>query len=48
MAYFGTSDGARIFYTDTGQGKPVLLLHGWRVMATTGPGRRLNWKTGIA
>jgi pimeloyl-ACP methyl ester carboxylesterase len=29
VAYFGTSDGARIFYTDTGQGKPVLLLHGW-------------------
>src|SRR5215470_874862 len=29
MAYFETSDGTRVFYTDTGQGRPVLLLHGW-------------------
>lgn len=29
MPFFETPDGTRIFYTDTGQGRPVLLLHGW-------------------
>ena len=29
MTYHEVPDGTRIFYTDTGQGKPVLLLHGW-------------------
>ena len=29
MAYHEVPDGTRLFYTDTGQGRPVLLLHGW-------------------
>ena len=29
MTYHEVPDGTRIFYTDTGQGRPVLLLHGW-------------------
>jgi pimeloyl-ACP methyl ester carboxylesterase len=29
MVYHEVSDGTRLFYTDTGQGRPVLLLHGW-------------------
>lgn len=29
MAFFEAHDGTRIFYTDTGQGRPALLLHGW-------------------
>jgi pimeloyl-ACP methyl ester carboxylesterase len=29
MAYYEVPDGTRLFYTDTGQGRPVLLLHGW-------------------
>jgi len=29
MTYHEVTDGTRIFYTDTGQGRPVLLLHGW-------------------
>jgi pimeloyl-ACP methyl ester carboxylesterase len=29
MAYFETADGTRLFYTDAGQGRPALLLHGW-------------------
>jgi len=28
MAYYEVSDGTRLFYTDTGQGRPVLMLHG--------------------
>jgi pimeloyl-ACP methyl ester carboxylesterase len=29
MAFFETSDGTRLFYTDAGEGRPLLLLHGW-------------------
>ena len=29
MPYVSTPDGAEIFYQDYGQGKPVLLSHGW-------------------
>jgi alpha/beta hydrolase fold len=29
LASFETPDGTRIFYTDAGRGRPVLLLHGW-------------------
>jgi pimeloyl-ACP methyl ester carboxylesterase len=29
MAYHEVPDGTRLFYTDTGQGRPVLMLHGW-------------------
>src|SRR5919109_5455624 len=29
MAFFEAPDGTRIFYTDAGQGRPILLLHGW-------------------
>lgn len=29
MAFQATPDGTRIFYTDAGDGRPILLLHGW-------------------
>lgn len=29
MPYFLTSDHCELFYTDAGQGRPVVLLHGW-------------------
>lgn len=29
MPYFTTSDGTEIYYTDQGEGQPVLLSHGW-------------------
>lgn len=29
MAYYEVPDGTRLFYTDAGPGRPVLLLHGW-------------------
>jgi non-heme chloroperoxidase len=29
MPYFTTSDGAEIYYTDLGEGQPVILSHGW-------------------
>jgi pimeloyl-ACP methyl ester carboxylesterase len=29
VAYHEVPDGTRLFYTDTGQGRPVLMLHGW-------------------
>lgn len=29
MPYHEVSDGTRIFYTDAGDGRPALLLHGW-------------------
>ena len=29
MLYYEAHDGARIFYTDAGQGRPLLLLHSW-------------------
>jgi pimeloyl-ACP methyl ester carboxylesterase len=29
MAYHEVPDGTRLFFTDTGQGRPVLMLHGW-------------------
>jgi pimeloyl-ACP methyl ester carboxylesterase len=29
VAYYEVPDGTRLFYTDAGQGRPVLLLHGW-------------------
>ena len=40
MAYFETSDGTRLFYTDTGEGRPVLLLHGWAC-----DGNDWSWQT---
>ncbi len=27
--YFETSDGAKIYYEDQGEGQPILLVHGW-------------------
>ena len=29
MSYHEVSDGTRLFYTDAGLGRPVLMLHGW-------------------
>ena len=29
MPYFTTSDGTEIYYTDQGEGQPVVLSHGW-------------------
>lgn len=29
MPYFTTTDGAEIYYTDLGEGQPVILSHGW-------------------
>jgi len=29
VPYFTTSDGTEIYYTDQGQGRPVVLSHGW-------------------
>ncbi|MFW2512668.1 alpha/beta fold hydrolase [Demequina sp. SO4-13] len=29
MPYFNTTDGTEIYYTDQGEGQPVLLSHGW-------------------
>lgn len=29
MAYHTVPDGTGLFYTDSGQGRPVLMLHGW-------------------
>jgi hypothetical protein len=29
MAYHEVPDGTRLFYTDTGRGRPVLMPHGW-------------------
>lgn len=29
MPYFTTSDGTELYYTDQGEGQPVLLSHGW-------------------
>jgi non-heme chloroperoxidase len=29
MPYIETTDGTRIFYTDWGIGKPLILIHGW-------------------
>jgi non-heme chloroperoxidase len=29
MPYFTTSDGADLYYTDLGEGPPVVLSHGW-------------------
>ncbi|MDD9149778.1 MULTISPECIES: alpha/beta fold hydrolase [unclassified Sporolactobacillus] len=29
MSYFLTDDNAKIFYTDEGTGKPIVLIHGW-------------------
>jgi non-heme chloroperoxidase len=29
MPYFTTSDGTEIYYTDQGEGRPVVLSHGW-------------------
>lgn len=29
MPYFTTSDGTEIYCTDQGEGKPVVLSHGW-------------------
>lgn len=40
MPFFDSSDGTRIFYTDTGQGRPVLMLHGWSC-----DGNDWSWQT---
>jgi pimeloyl-ACP methyl ester carboxylesterase len=40
MAYQTMPDGTRLFYTDSGQGQPVLLLHGW-----TCDGNDWSWQT---
>ncbi len=29
MPYFTSNDGVRLFYEDTGQGRPLILIHGW-------------------
>jgi non-heme chloroperoxidase len=29
MPYFTTSDGAQLYYTDQGEGQPVVFSHGW-------------------
>lgn len=29
MSYVTTQDGTKLFYTDQGSGKPVVLIHGW-------------------
>ena len=29
MPYLTTSDGVKLFYNDWGQGRPVVLVHGW-------------------
>lgn len=29
MPYITTSDGTQIYYTDQGEGQPVVLSHGW-------------------
>jgi pimeloyl-ACP methyl ester carboxylesterase len=29
MPYVTTTDGAQIFYKDWGEGRPVVLSHGW-------------------
>ena len=29
MPFIKTKDGASLFYNDWGQGKPVVLIHGW-------------------
>ncbi|WP_158854283.1 alpha/beta fold hydrolase, partial [Saccharothrix deserti] len=29
MSYITTADGAQIFYKDWGEGRPVVLCHGW-------------------
>jgi non-heme chloroperoxidase len=33
MAYFETKDGTRLFFNDWGQGRPVVLVHGWPLNA---------------
>lgn len=40
MPYHELSDGTQIFYTDAGDGQPVLLLHGW-----TCDGNDWSWQT---
>ncbi len=29
MPYFTTSDGTEIYYTEQGEGQPVVFSHGW-------------------
>ena len=29
MPYFTSNDGIRLFYDDIGQGRPLVLIHGW-------------------
>ena len=33
MAYFATRDGTKIRYKELGQGRPVILIHGWPLSA---------------
>jgi pimeloyl-ACP methyl ester carboxylesterase len=34
MAYFETTDGVPIYYTERGSGDPILLIHGWTMNST--------------
>ena len=29
MPFIETYDGAELYYTDLGEGQPVVLIHGW-------------------
>lgn len=29
MSWFSAADGAQLYYSDWGQGRPIILLHGW-------------------
>lgn len=37
MPYVTTADGAEIFYKDWGQGRPVVLSHGWPLVSAVPP-----------
>jgi pimeloyl-ACP methyl ester carboxylesterase len=35
MPYATARDGTRIYYKDWGQGRPVVLIHGWPLSSDT-------------
>ncbi|MFC7365081.1 MULTISPECIES: alpha/beta fold hydrolase [Bhargavaea] len=35
MSFFKTSDGVKLFYVDKGEGRPIVLIHGWSGDHTT-------------
>lgn len=41
MAYASAKDGTRLYYKDWGEGRPVLLVHGWPLSADTFDGTAL-------